>query len=74
MKIGKGYRTLIFNVVTIAVTLAVAFGLIETEVAPTEEEINFFVENVTYVVVAVAATVNIVLRFFTDSPVGKKET
>ena len=74
MKIGKGYRTLIFNVVTIAVTLAVGFGLIETEVAPTEEEINFFVENVTYVVVAVAATVNIVLRFFTDSPVGKKET
>jgi len=63
MEAIKGYRTLIFSVLTFLATLASAFGVVLPE---------GFVNEFGEAIVAAVVAVYTVLRLVTDGPVGDK--
>lgn len=71
MKSLTGYRTLLFNAIMAAVLIFNAASP-ETEV-PTAEEVSGFLDQLLANLDSIIAVVgNIILRFFTKTPVGEK--
>lgn len=61
MTTGKGYRTLIVNIVALASSLLMMAG------------VDIPLETQSQISTGILAVVNIALRFVTDTPVGQKQ-
>lgn len=61
MTTGKGYRTLIVNIVALLSSLLVMAG------------VDIPLETQSQISTGILAVVNIALRFVTDTPVGQKQ-
>lgn len=61
MDTGKGYRTLIVNIVALASSLLMMAG------------VDIPLETQSQISTGILAVVNIALRFVTDTPVGQKQ-
>lgn len=69
----KGYRTIVFNAIMLAVMILAQQGIITPEQSPTGDQVNVFLDNLDAVLAAVWGIGNVALRVVTNTPVGQKE-
>lgn len=71
----KGYKTVIFNVAMPVISIMVVLGMLPTETAPSPEQVDAFLTDLTNVIVALASiwgAGNVALRKVTDGPMFNK--
>lgn len=69
----KGYRTIVFNAIMLAVMVLAQQGVITPEQSPDGEAVNAFLDNLDAVLAALWGIGNVGLRMVTNTPVGQKE-
>lgn len=68
----KGYRTIIFNAIMLAVMVATQAGIFTPEQAPDQAAVNLFLDNLDGVLTFVWGVGNVALRLVTNTAVGQK--
>lgn len=69
----KGYRTIVVNVTVAILGLLVALGIIPVAETISAEQVSSNIDAVFGAVAVVTGAVNVVLRVFTNTPVGEKQ-
>lgn len=68
----KGYRTVIVNVVVAVMGILVAFGVIPAAESVSPEVVGTNVDAFIGAIATIFGIVNVILRVFTNTPVGSK--
>lgn len=68
----KGYRTLILSVITTLTGVLVALGIVDVAQVPDAEQVAAHYDAVYGAILAIVGALTGILRFFTDTPLGKK--